>query len=389
MWLEKSRELEQQIVDWRREFHRIPELGFDLEKTATHLEKILREMGLEPRRFAGTGVVADIEASDLSGPVIGLRADMDAMPVDEETGLPFSSEHPGAMHACGHDAHMAMLLGAAKLLLGNSDRWKGRVRLIFQPAEELVSGARKMIEEGVLENPRVEMVFGLHIWQVMEFGKIGLKPGIFMASADNFSIRIKGKAAHGAMPHEGRDSVAAAADLIHGLQANLTRVVPTTESYVLTFGKINGGTKGNIVAETVDIDGTFRTFSPEIREIIKNRFADYLASIEKGHGVKTEYRLLNSAPPLINDPDLVEKLEKEFGELFGPEKIVKFGPVLPSEDFAEFCRKVPSVFFFLGAGGEDYEFPHHHSRFDIDERALPFGTAALLRAVEANSQMEG
>ncbi len=388
MWLDKSREIEQQLIDWRREFHKIPELGFDLEKTAAHLGKILQEMGLKPRRYAGTGLVADIEADDPIGPVIGLRADMDAMPVEEDTGHSFASEHPGAMHACGHDAHMAILLGAAKLLIENSDKWKGRVRLIFQPAEELVSGARKMISEGVLENPKVEAVFGLHIWQVMEFGKIGIKPGVFMASADNFSITINGKAAHGAMPHEGRDSVAAAADLIHGLQANLTRVVPTVESYVLTFGKINGGTKGNIVAEKVEIDGTFRTFSPEVREIIKKRFADFLESIEKAHGVKTEYKLLNSAPPLINDGELAKKLEKEFVDLFGPEEVIRFGPVLPSEDFAEFCRKVPSVFFFLGGGGKDFEFPHHHGRFDIDERALPYGTAALLRAVEAGSGLE-
>lgn len=389
MWLQKSREMEKQLVEWRREFHRIPELGFELDKTASHLEDILREMGLKPERLAGTGVVADIKAADPRGPVIGLRADMDAMPVEEETGLPFASEHPGAMHACGHDAHMAMLLGAAKVLIENSDAWKGRVRLIFQPAEELVSGARKMISEGVLENPRVDAVFGLHIWQVMELGKIGLKPGEFMASADNFSVTIKGKAAHGAMPHEGRDSVAAAADLIQGLQASLTRIVPTTESYVLTFGKINGGTKGNIVAEKVEIDGTFRAFSPQVREIINNRFADYLASIEKGHGVKADYRLLNSAPPLINDQNLVGKLEKGLVELFGREEIINFGPVLPSEDFAEFCRKVPSVFFFLGAGGDNYSFPHHHSRFDIDERALPLGTAALLKAVDLGSELEG
>jgi len=389
MWLEKAREIEEQIIKWRRELHRIPELGFDLKKTAARLGEILQEMGLNPRPCGENGLFADIEAENSQGELIGLRADMDAMPVQEETGLPFSSENPGAMHACGHDAHMAILLGAARLLIDHPEQWQGRVRLIFQPAEELVSGARQMIAGGVLENPEPAAVFGLHIWQQVEKGKIGIKPGVFMASADNFSLTIRGKAAHGAMPHQGQDTIAAAADLIQGLQAGLTRVVPTTEPYVLTFGKINGGFKGNIVAEKVVVDGTFRTFSGEVRETIREKFKDYRAGIEREYGVETDYELLNSAPPLINDPELTGKLRHNLEQFLGEEAIYEFGPVLPSEDFAEFASRVPAVFFFLGGGGQNYPYPHHHGKFDIDEGALVLGTAAMLKAVESYYTGEG
>ncbi len=389
MWLEKARQIEEQIIKWRRELHRIPELGFALEKTATRLGDILKEMGLDPQPCGENGLYADIAAQDTRGDLIGLRSDMDAMPVQEKTGLPFSSENPGAMHACGHDAHMAILLGTARLLLDNREKWKGRVRLIFQPAEELVSGARQMIAEGVLENPVPAAIFGLHIWQQVEKGRIGIKPGVFMASADNFSLRVKGKAAHGAMPYQGQDTIAAVADLIQGLQASLTRVVPTTEPYVLTFGKINGGFKGNIVAEEVVVDGTFRTFSPEVRAIIRDKFKDYRSGIEQGYGVQTEYKLLNSAPPLINDPELTWKLRNNLEQMMGSEAIYEFGPVLPSEDFAEFASRVPAVFFFLGGGGQNYPYPHHHGKFDIDEGALVLGTAAMLKAVESYYTGEG
>lgn len=379
--LEAAGTIKDAVIGYRREFHRIPELAFSLEKTTGKVQEYLKEMGIESTKCGKAGIAAVIEAEDTDGPVIGLRADMDAMPVREETGLPFASEQENRMHCCGHDAHIAVLLGTARLLAENRREWKGRVKLIFQPAEEIVSGAIYMIENGALENPEVDMVLGLHIWQPLESGKLGIRKGAFMASSDNFRITVHGKASHGAMPHEGIDAISAAADFIHGIQHVLTRVLPSNENYVLTFGKITGGVKENAIAERVEIEGTFRTFNMEVRNLIERKIRDYLESKALTHGITWEYEIMSSTPPTINDNELTNRVIKAAVTALGEERVVEYGPVMPSEDFSEYGKHVPAVFFFVGGGDEKHTYPHHHSKFDIDEEALPLGVATLLQAV--------
>ncbi|MBF8984008.1 amidohydrolase [Lutibacter sp. B2] len=255
------------------------------------------------------------------------------------------------------------------------------MKLIFQPAEEYVSGAKKMIEEGVLENPKVDMVLGAHIWQPLKNGCVGIKPGAFMASSDNFSIEIKGKSAHGAMPHEGIDCIAAASDFITGIQSLLTRTIPSNENYVLSFGKISGGMKENTIAEKFELKGTFRTFSIEVKEHIEYQIKNYLKSKELTHNITWNYELMNSSLPTINDHDLALKVKKSIQNIIGEENVIPFGPVMPAEDFSEYCMRVPSVFFFLGTGDEKYIYPHHHPKFDINEDVLYLGTASFTQAI--------
>lgn len=378
----EAQSIKSDIINFRREFHKIPEICFDLDETGELIQSFLKEMGIQSDKTLCGGIVALIEGGSGEGPVIGLRADMDGLPVEkEETGLEFSSIHTGKMHSCGHDTHMAMVLGAAKILNKMKNTWNGKVKLIFQPAEEYVSGAKKMIEQGILENPKVDMVLGAHIWQPLKKGFVGIKAGAFMASSDNFKVTIKGKSAHGAMPHEGIDCIAASADFITGIQHLLTRTVPSNENYVLSFGKISGGIKENAIAEKVEIKGTFRTFSIEVKKHIESQIKNYLRSKELTHNITWEYELMNSSMPMINDHDLVLKVKKSIQNIIGKDYVIPFGPVMPAEDFSEYCMRVPSVFFFLGTGDEKYIYPHHHPKFDIDENILHLGSASFTQAI--------
>ncbi len=379
-WLEKAQSIGEQIVAYRREFHQIPELGFDLPQTTSRVASFLEDLGIQTTEVGG-GLVGVIEGGSPEGPVIALRADMDAMPGQEATGLEFASIHDGRIHSCGHDAHMAILIGAAACLNEHKEAWRGKVKLIFQPAEELVSGARAMIEEGVLEDPEVDLILGLHVWQPIESGRVGLRPGAMMASTDTFEIQVLGKSAHGAMPHEGTDAIAASASFISNVQASLGRVLPSQENYVLTFGRIAGGAKANIIADKVVLEGTFRAFEPDVRDRIAEQIKKSLEAEATRYGTQWRYDLQHAAPPTINDPELTGRVEKSLVKIFGPENVLEYGPVLPAEDFSEYAARVPGVLFFLGVGSSQHSWPHHHPKFDLDEGALPAGAAALAQAV--------
>lgn len=392
-WLKRARELEREIIAYRRELHSIPELGFEEVKTSKKIKDYLDDMGIESSYVGGTGLVALIQGDrtcnyDDGGkePVACLRADIDAMPAREDTGLSFKSVHDYVMHSCGHDGHAAILLGVAKLLKEYKKELKGKVKLIFQPAEELVQGAKEMIKEGVLENPEPDYILGLHLWQPLETGKLGLKKGEMMASTDNFKVRIKGKEAHGAMPHQGIDPISVSAEFIQGIYHILARTLPAEENYVLSFGKIAGGTKGNVLASGVEIDGTYRCFEEKTRIFIKEKIENLLESKKNLYGTDWEYILESFTNPTYNDYDLTEKIVDSLQKVVLAENIfMPYGPVFPSEDFSEYAKIIPGTFFFLGAGGkgeETYDYPHHHPRFDLDENALSLGVALLLQSVE-------
>ncbi len=383
-WMDRARSIEDQIVSYRRELHSIPELGFDLHETRSCILRHLEELGIQAQELGG-GLVALIEGGG-EGPVIALRADMDAMPGDEDTGFEFASRHEGRVHSCGHDAHMAILLATARLLKEHHQEWRGKVKLIFQPAEELVSGANAMIAGGVLDDPAVDLILGLHVWQPIQSGKVGLRRGAMMASTDTFQIEIAGKSAHGAMPHEGVDAVAAAASFICNIQASLGRVLPSEHNYVLTFGKISGGIRSNVIAEKVLLDGTFRAFDPRVRSRIAEQIKNSLDSQATTYGISWRYDLQDSAPPTINDPELTEQVQESLGRVLGPDSVLEYGPVLPAEDFSEFASRVPGVLFFLGVGGGEHSWPHHHNKFSIAEDALALGVAAFTQAVSDLSQ---
>lgn len=380
VWESRARSLSDQIILRRREFHQIPELGFDLPKTRKLVREMLSSLEIEVKELGG-GLVGLLESSRPQGPVIALRADMDAMPGNENTGLECSSLHPGMVHSCGHDAHMAILISAAQILKEYSNDWRGRVKLIFQPAEELVSGAGAMIDEGVMENPRVDLILSLHVWQQIEAGKVGLRKGTMMASTETFSIEMSGKSAHGAMPHEGSDALMASASFMTDVQAALTRAVPSEQAYVLTFGKIHGGVKANVIAERVIIEGTFRALHPDVVGLIRDQLERSLESARISYGTAWKYDAQTSAPPTVNDPELTDQLRESLARVFGPEAVLEYGPVLPAEDFSEYAALVPGVMFFLGIGGKKYPWPHHHGKFDMDESALSLGVAAFAQAV--------
>ncbi len=379
--LAQSKALRETASNIRRELHKVPELGFELEKTRQLVKHYLKAFGVRKIEDCGDGILALIEAEDPNGPVIGLRADMDAMPGEEATGLHFSSQHKGRMHSCGHDGHMANLLITAKLLMENLEKWRGQVKLIFQPAEESVSGAKQMIKNGALEDPKVDKIFGLHIWQPLETGTIGIKSGPLMASTDNFKIELTGRAAHAATPHQGIDAISAGCDFVNKVQTILTRVIPNKERYVLTFGKINGGDAFNAVAETVTLEGVFRSFNNEIRKKGNEQIQLNLEAISKTYGVRWCYEVMNEASPLINHNQMTEVVKNAASKVISPTDIKEIDPVTPAEDFAEYLNAIPGAYFFLGGGGEGYTYSHHHSKFDFNEEALTIGPAIFTQIV--------
>ncbi len=379
--IQEAESIRDLVIEYRRKLHEIPEVCFDLKETVKVLETYLDDMNIPSERCGKCGLTAIIEANDADGPVIALRADMDGLPLQEETGLPFASRTPGKMHACGHDAHMAIALGTARLLCANRDKWKGKVKLIFQPAEEYVSGAKDMISAGVLKNQKIDMVIGAHVWKDVPIGRIGIKPGAFMASSGNFTITISGQGGHGALPHQGQDSIMAAAAFISDIQSVLSRSLPSSEPYVLSFGSIHGGVKNNSLAESVKLEGTFRTFSHKTCEVVENKIKTCLESQSMTYGTKWDYDLWAICPPTINDANLEKRLAETISGLIGEKNVVSFGPVMGGDDFSEFGKYVPSVYFFIGCGSERTPYPHHHSKFILEEDCIPLGTALMTQII--------
>lgn len=389
-------EIEPRVIAWRRHFHQFPELSNREEKTAAKVADHLRTLGMEVRTgVAKTGVIGLLQGGK-PGPVIALRADMDALPVTERNDLSFASkerttfngQETGVMHACGHDAHVAILMGVAEILAKNKNELKGTVKFIFQPAEEgppagEEGGADLMVKEGVLENPRVEVIFGLHVRSITPLGKIQYRPMGFMAASDWFNIRIHGRQTHGAAPWLGVDPVVTAAQVINGIQTIVSRNMEITkEAAVVSVGRINAGIRENIVPESAEMAGTIRTFDRNMQKQVHERLRTIAEKIAESAGARAEVSIVSKTPVTYNDPSLTEKMIGSLERAAGAGNLVRINPDTGAEDFAYYQEKVPGLFFFVGAcppGVEPSKAPAHHTPdFMMDEKSMITGLKALL-----------
>ena len=375
------KEIEKMIIDWRRDFHQFPELSFQEHRTGDVIADELQSMGLEPKVKVGkTGVTADLKFGN--GPVIGLRADMDALPIQETSGLPFYSQNDGVMHACGHDGHMAMLLGAAKALTQKDNQYNGTVRFIFQPAEEGEGGARYMIEDGCLEG--IDEIYGIHVWNYQPVGEVGVKDGPVLAAADMFDIKIKGIGGHGAAPQGTVDSVVVSSYLVQALQTIVSRNTNPLESTVISIGKINGGNNFNIIADEVSLSGTARAYSEENRNLIKTRMKEIIKGVEKTYNANITFDYKDGYPPTINHVGPTQKVLKAAEKVVGDKAGMPYLS-MGGEDFAYYLKEKPGCFFFVGSAPNEqelFETPHHCSHFTMDERALLVGPSIYLNLLD-------
>ena len=373
--------ISEHIYSYRRDFHQYPELSFQEYRTAETISKHLESFGIEHRKGVGkTGVVGEIVFGD--GPTIALRADMDALPIQEVGDLEFKSKNEGVMHACGHDGHMAILLGAANALSKNQKLKKGKVRFIFQPAEEGAGGARYMIKDGCLD--QVDEIYGLHLWNYQPVGEIGVKSGPIMAAADMFDIIIKGKGGHGATPQGTVDAIVVASNLITMLQTIVSRNTNPLDNTVVTIGEINGGQNFNVIADEVRLTGTTRAYTENNRNMIKKRMQDIIDGVSKSFGAEIVLKYKEGYPPTVNHEDPT-KLVLEASSM-----VVGKGAGYPylsmgGEDFSYYLQKVPGCFFFVGSAPDKNNIlstPHHCSHFDIDERSLLIGASVYVNLID-------
>ncbi len=375
----EAKALADEITGWRRKLHQIPEIGFDLYETSAFIKSELDRMEIKYSTAAKTGVVALIEGAE-EGPTLALRADMDALPIREETGLPFASQN-GNMHACGHDAHAAMLLGAAKIIKNNSARLKGKVKLLFQPGEEGYGGAEQMIKDGCLKDPPVSAIFGLHVGQIFPevgCGQIGICDGPILAAATAFSVEVKGQSTHGALPHLGVDSILVASEMIIALQKIVSREFNPLDGAVLTVGKIQGGEAINIVTPRVQFSGDFRTLNIADREFITQRLSEICKAVAKGSRAEAEVEIMGGYPPTVNHARFADFVREAVSEILGPDQLIELKkPNMGTEDMSLYLDQVPGAFFVLGTGNpqKGITYPHHNSRFDLDESVLWIGPA--------------
>ena len=393
-----SSKIEPKVIEWRRDIHQHPELSNREFRTAKFIAEHLRKLGLEVKTgIAHTGVVGILRGKKES-PVVALRADMDALPVTEALDLPFASkvrtvyngEEVGVMHACGHDAHTAMLMGAAEVLSLIKDQLSGSVKFIFQPAEEGApageeGGAELMIREGVLKNPQVDVIFGLHVFP-FEVGKISYCPGPAMASTDGLRILVIGKQTHGAMPWGGVDPIVVASQIVLGIQSIISRQVNITEApAIISFGSIHGGVRSNIIPDKVEMIGTIRTLKPQMRTEIHERIQTTAEKIAESAGARAEVSINMGYPVTINDPDLTERMIPVFNRVAGKENVFKVPPKGTAEDFSYYQQQIPGLFFFLGItpkGADPEKVAMNHSPyFYVDESALILGVRALTHLV--------
>lgn len=380
--IDEAKGMQNKLVEWRRELHQIPEIGFELSKTEAYIVDKLKAMGIEYRQNVGVHGVVGLIKGGKEGKTILLRSDMDALAIKEATGLSFASTN-GNMHACGHDAHMAMILGAAKILNDHKNELEGNIKLIFQPAEEGPGGAKLMIEEGAMENPKVDAALGMHIGSIFNevgTGQVGVSFGTPMACHDRFWIKIKGLGCHGAMPHTGVDPVAISGQIITALQTIVSRRISPTSPAVVTIGMVHGGTAYNIIPDYVEISGTVRAFEYELREKIAREIEDITSCITKGMHGDYEYSYSYGYPPVVNNPSFTSEFVETAKSIVGSENIVEIKvPTMGGEDMAYFLEMVPGTYFFLGGANKEkgIVYTHHNSRFDVDEDVFWRGTALM------------
>jgi len=363
----------------RRDFHQHPELGFQEFRTAGIVARELSTLGLEiATGIAETGVVALIEGTQ-PGPVLLLRFDMDALPVEEQTGVEYSSQTPGVMHACGHDGHTAIGLTVARLLQRHRQELAGTVKLVFQPAEEGLGGAERMVAEGVLDSPRPNLCLALHLWNELPIGTFAFTPGPFLAASETFYITLHGRGGHGAMPHLTVDPVISAAQLITGLQSIVSRQVNPLDSAVISVTSIHAGHTFNVIPNQVALQGTIRTFRPEVRQFILERFRDLTLSLAVAMGCEAEIDLKSITPAVVNDPDLTQQAHQIARATFPEHEILTNYQTTVSEDMAFMMQVIPGCYFFVGSQNADLGLnaTHHHPRFNFDEQALMQASAVM------------
>ena len=363
----------EELTELRRRLHREPELSWEEFKTTQLICEYLDGLGISYRRTEPTGVIAEIAGGN-PGRTVALRGDMDALQVEElNKDLPYASQEDGKMHACGHDAHTAMLLVAAKALNEIKEELPGTVRLLFKPAEEVAEGAKMMVEQGAMEG--VDNVFGIHIWSQMPTHKVSCTPGPSFASADIFKVTFKGKGGHGAMPHDCIDAAVVASSFVMNVQSVVSRTVDAQQPAVLTIGKMNVGTRFNIIAENAVIEGTVRCFDPETRDHIEKQLQHYAENTAAIYGAKAEVEYTRGSQAVINDEYSAQLVQRVASEAFGGSVLFNEKPTMGAEDFSFFLEKAAGSFALVGSGNpkKDTEWAHHHGKFNIDEDALSTG----------------
>lgn len=378
-FLEEANRIKDELITIRRDLHEHPELGFEEKRTSEKIKEFLTKEGIPYVEVAKTGVCGIIKGEKKdNNRVIGLRADMDALPIQDKKVCSYSSKVPGKMHACGHDAHTTILLGVARILNKNKRLFGGCVKLFFEPAEETVGGAPFMIKEGVLENPRVDAIVGLHVTEDLDYGKIRIKSGVVNAASNLYKIKIKGRGGHGAAPHTTIDPIVIASNVVMALQTIVSRELAPVNPSVITVGSINGGTAQNVIPEEVEITGIIRTLTKEDREYVVRRFKELVTGICRGMRGECDIYIEEGYPCLYNNATMVERVKYVGKELLGVENVVEQKhPSMGVESFAFFAMERTSAFYYLGTGNrtKGTDKAAHSNLFDIDEDAIPLGVA--------------
>ena len=366
------------LIATRRDLHRIPETGFNEVKTSAYVAQRLNELGLEVQEGVATTGVVGLLRTGKPGPTLMIRSDMDALPIAEETGLPFASTHSGCMHACGHDSHMAMALGAAAVLNRLRDRIRGNVKFVFQPAEEGPGGAQPMIAAGVLENPKVDYAIGCHLWSERPEGYLGVRPGPFMAAMDRFDLKIIGKGGHGAQPHLCVDAIEVGAQVVAALQRIVSRKMDPIEPAVVTVGSFHAGTAFNIIPAEAVMSGTTRTFNDEIWKSWEARIDTVVRGVCESMGAAYELKFSRGYPPTVNDAQMAEVVRRCAIQVVGEDRVVVPALTMGGEDMSFFLKCVPGCYYCIGVGREGAA-PLHNSKFEFKEDLMLLGVETHCR----------
>ncbi len=384
----RLKEIQEEVVEIRRHLHQHPELSFKEFQTSAYIQDKLSSFGINfEAGMAGTGITGVITPDRPVDKCVALRADIDALPINEANSVSYKSANEGVMHACGHDVHTAMLLGSLKYIQENKDELNVAVKFLFQPGEEkLPGGASMMIKEGILESPKVDEIYALHVFPELEVGKIGLKSGMYMASCDEIYMKVTGKGGHGAMPHQNVDPILISAHIITALQQVISRNCNPAIPSVLSFGRIEGLGATNVIPDVVDIQGTFRTMNEEWRAEAHHLIKKQATFIAKSMGADIDVNIIKGYPYLENNPPLTEKTKSKLSQYFGEDNVINLPIRMTGEDFAFYGQKVPSTFIRIGTRNEKKGIIHpvHHSKFDIDEQALVVGMETFINIVFQN-----
>jgi amidohydrolase len=371
----------QELIDVRRDLHQHPEIAFEEKRTSALVAERLRALGLEVRAGVGkTGVLANIKGGK-PGKTVLLRADMDALPIQEQNDVPYRSKNDGRMHACGHDCHTSILLMTSKQLMKAAPTLRGNVRLCFQPAEEKGGGALAMIADGALEGPRPDAAFGLHVWQDLDLGQIGVTAGPWMAAVDEFTVTIKGRGAHAAAPHQGIDPVVCLAHVITALQTIASRLTDPLKEVVVSVTQVQAGSAFNIIADSASMNGTVRVFDPDVWRTLPEQFERIVRGVAEGLGCTAEIQYQRHNKPTINDAGMCRFAREAAIELVGEKNVRDDVRTMGGEDFSFILAEVPGVFIAVGSRNESrgLHYAHHHPRFDVDESCLELGVEVLMR----------